>query len=299
MALSIGTRELPISPILHPWRWRMISPPASARTSDFIQRRHPSTGSARRNQDGTHTLQYIHPSSFLSVSYVSGCRPKSVLARHAPYLLNSCIKIYTFNPRQQPTYQHSTFFSSLPPFSPIFFHFKFGKQGLNACPFFFFFFRKGLGSVARPFVIYTYPSQQLSLYMTFTNLRTTNAHRSKRRWKQIYESPSLLSYWTNHVQVGSRLSFLSRTARGRCLWLQHRDHPPKSPYSLAQWTPWRWYYICKYCNAMGKLYPGWSTAAGMYVRYLVGVGTTYSAPSSRRVIICRKGTPPPPSPVRP
>lgn len=164
--------------------------------------RHPSTGSARRNQDGTQTLQYIHPSSFPSVSYVSGYRPKSVLARHAPYFLNSWIKIYTFNSRQQPTYQHSTFVSSSLPSLSSLFPFQIRKTRPQRLPPFFFLFRKAW------------------LHSSFQS----------RRWAN--SSPS-----------------------GRLI------------------------------------YSSWN------VRYLVGVGTTYSAPSSRRVNICRKGTPP--SPVRP
>lgn len=147
--------------------------------------RHPSTGSARRNQDGTQTLQYIHPSSFPSVWYVSGYRPKSVLARHAPYFLNSWIKIYTFNSRQQPTYQHSTFVSSSLPSLSDLFPFQIRKTRPQRLPPFFFLFRKAW--LSTPVFCDTYPSQQLSLCMAYTNLRTTDAHRSKRRWKQIYE----------------------------------------------------------------------------------------------------------------
>lgn len=185
MALSIGTRELPISPILHPWRWRMISPPASARTSDFIQRASPlhwfCSPQPRRHANPAD----IHPSSFPSVSYVSGYRPKSVLARHAPYFLNSWIKIYTFNSRQQPTYQHSTFVSSSLPSLSDLFPFQIRKRRPQRLPPFLFLFRKAW--LSTPVFCDTYPSQQLSLYMAYTDLRTTNAHISKRRWKQIYE----------------------------------------------------------------------------------------------------------------
>lgn len=116
---------------------------------------------------------------------VSGYRPKSVLARHAPYFLNSWIKIYTFNSRQQPTYQHSTFVSSSLPSLSDLFPFQIRKTRPQRLPPFFFLFRKAW--LSTPVFCDTYPSQQLSLYMAYTNLRTTNAHRSKRRWKQIYE----------------------------------------------------------------------------------------------------------------
>lgn len=127
--------------------------------------RHPSTGSARRNQDGTQTLQYIHPSSFPSVSYVSGYRPKSVLARHAPYFLNSWIKIYTFNSRQQPTYQHSTFVSSSLPSLSSLFPFQIRKTRPQRLPPFFFFFGR-LGSVLRSFVIHILVNNWAYIWLT-------------------------------------------------------------------------------------------------------------------------------------
>lgn len=142
MALSIGTRELPISPILHPWRWRMISPPASARTSDFIQRASPLHWFCSP-QPRRHANPAVYPSLFVSVSLIRiWIQAKNVLARHAPYFLNSWIKIYTFNSRQQPTYQHSTFVSSSLPSLSDLFPFQIRKTRPQRLPPFFFLFRK-------------------------------------------------------------------------------------------------------------------------------------------------------------
>lgn len=175
MAFSIGTRELPISPILHPWRWRIISPPASARTSDFTQRRHPSTGSARRNQDGTQALQYIDPFSFLSVSYVSRCRPKCVLARHAPYLLTSILLTHLSS--------STPHFSPPSPFSLRYFSISKSENNASTPTLTLFLLFWNARSVLRSFAIHILVNNWAYMWLT----RTMNAHRSKRRWKQIYE----------------------------------------------------------------------------------------------------------------
>lgn len=203
----------------------------------------------------------IHPSSFPSVSYVSGYRPKSVLARHAPYLLNNCIKIYTFNSRQQPTYQHSTFFSSSLPSLSNLFPFQIRKTRPQRLPPLFFFFFKRLGSVLRSFVIHILVNNWAYMWLTPIYVLRMRADLKGGG-----------SRFTNNTTFTAS-SFQSRTAGGRCL---HRDHPPKSPYSLAQWTP-----RCHDDATMQVLQRdgqtlarqvGWSTAAGMYVRYLCSWG---------------------------
>lgn len=108
--------------------------------------------------------------------------------------------------------------------------------------------------------------------------------------------PSLLSYWTNHVQVVSQLISIKDS------WGKVPTAPTSGsssqvsiqPSTVDPAMPWRCHYVStatRWANSSpsGRLiYSSWN------VRYLVGVGTTYSAPSSRRVNICRKGTPPPP-----